>query len=283
MTDTPMTRIALDGVTLCYHDIGPKADAAPARTVLLVHGWGVESSLMLPVAERLAARGYRALVPDMPGFGQSPPPPMAWSVSDYAHLLALWLDRLALGPVCYIGHSFGGRLGLVLGAAHAACVDQLILVDSAGVPARRALWPTVRLRAYRAARTGLTRAGAGALAGRLAAWYGRRYGSADYQQTHGVMRETFVRVVSEDLRPIAARVARPVLLVWGSADEDTPLWQGETLEALIPDAGLVVYHGAGHYSYLERLDDFVRVSDHFFRQPAQHARAASAQNREHTI
>jgi len=68
----------------------------------------------------------------------------------------------------------------------------------------------------------------------------------------GVMRQTFVNVVNEDLQSYAGRVRVPTLLLWGDADEDTPLWQGQLLEQLIPDAGLVVYPGAGHYSYLER-------------------------------
>ena len=80
------------------------------------------------------------------------------------------------------------------------------------------------------------------------------------------MRETFVKVVNEDLRPYAKRVKPSTLLFWGDKDEDTPLWQGRELENLIPDAGLVVYAGAGHYSYLERLNETVNTVDYFFRQ-----------------
>jgi pimeloyl-ACP methyl ester carboxylesterase len=54
--------------------------------------------------------------------------------------------------------------------------------------------------------------------------------------------------------------------MWGDQDQDTPLWQGQLLEKTIPDAGLVVWEGAGHYSYLDRLPDTVRVIDHFFKQ-----------------
>ena len=80
-----------------------------------------------------------------------------------------------------------------------------------------------------------------------------------------MMRETFVKVVNKDLRPYAARISRPTLLFWGDKDEDTPLWQGQELEKLIPDAGLIVYEGAGHYSYLERLNETVKTVDYFFK------------------
>ena len=41
---------------------------------------------------------------------------------------------------------------------------------------------------------------------------------------------------------------------------------GQELEKLIPDAGLIVYEGAGHYSYLERLSETVKTVDYFFKQ-----------------
>jgi pimeloyl-ACP methyl ester carboxylesterase len=54
-------------------------------------------------------------------------------------------------------------------------------------------------------------------------------------------------------------------LIWGDQDTDTPLWQGQQLEKLIPDAGLVVFKGAGHFAFQERLNDFVRIVDTFFK------------------
>ncbi|MCL4252654.1 MAG: alpha/beta hydrolase, partial [Anaerolineae bacterium] len=67
-------------------------------------------------------------------------------------------------------------------------------------------------------------------------------------------RETFLRVVNQDLSDYAKRIQAPTLLIWGENDQDTPLWQAKQLENLIPDAGLVVYPRAGHYSYLEHPD-----------------------------
>ena len=103
-------------------------------------------------------------------------------------------------------------------------------------------------------------------ADQLRAWYIGRYGSSDYQAATGVMRETFVKVINEDLLPYAERVQPSTLLFWGDQDQDTPLWQGQLLEKTMPDAGLVVWEGAGHYSYLDRLSDTARVIDHFFKQ-----------------
>lgn len=115
---------------------------APAHAVLLLHGWGANLKLMQPLGERLAALGFSAYMPDLPGFGESDPPPTAWSVSDYANFIIAYLDAHQLQQVYLIGHSFGGRIGLVLGADHAERFVKFALADAAGVPAKKSHLPT---------------------------------------------------------------------------------------------------------------------------------------------
>lgn len=268
---TAAQTIEVQGIPLAYSENAPRGGAA-STPVLALHGWGASRQLMTPVAERLAPLGHTVYALDLPGFGATPAPPVAWGVAEYAQFVIAALDALNLPKTHLIGHSFGGRISLVLAASAPERVDKLVLVDSAGVPPRRSRTAELRLSSYKAARATLEAVGARGTAQRLRAWYNGRYGSADYQQTTGVMRDTFVRVVNQDLRPDAARIKCPALLFWGDGDEDTPLWQGRILEQLIPDAGLVLLAGAGHYSYLDRLDEFIRVTDYFFKQPAEAAK-----------
>jgi pimeloyl-ACP methyl ester carboxylesterase len=90
-------------------------------------------------------------------------------------------------------------------------------------------------------------------------------GSADYQQASGTVRQSLVRVVNEDLRGLLPHIAAPTLLIWGENDADTPLSDGKMMERLIPDAGLVVFEGAGHYAYLEQPVRFCRIIETFFQ------------------
>lgn len=233
--------------------------------VVMLHGWGANVDLLRPLAARLAPLGYTVHLLDLPGFGQSAPPPHAWTVHDYKAFVLAYLDALGLERVYLFGHSFGGRLGLLLGADHAERFFKMVLADSAGVRPKTPLPTRLRLTAYKTTRETLRKIGMGALADKLSAWYSARYGSSDYKEASGVMRETFVKVVNEDLLPYAARVKLSTLLLWGDRDEDTPLWQGRLLEKTIPDAGLVVFEGAGHYSYLDKLADATRVIDYFFK------------------
>ncbi len=259
MTEAPTTFTNINNIRTAQAIVG---DGAP---ILMLHGWGVHLGLMWPLAERLAPLSYRVYIPDLPGFGQSAPPPGAWSVHDYVAFVVSYMDYHALDKAYFVGHSFGGRLGLVLGAQHPERILKMALADSAGVRSKPSLNGQLRQNAYKFVRHGLNKIGLRNLADGLSACYVERYGSPDYKSARGVMRETFVKVVNEDLLPYAARVKASTLLLWGDQDEDTPLWQGKLLEKTILDAGLVIFEGAGHYSYLERLGETVRILDHFFK------------------
>lgn len=265
MTSPATQFITISGIKTAELILPPQEGREAAGTVLLLHGWGVSMKLMQPLGERLAALGYHCYMLDMPGFGESDPPPVAWTVPDYANFVIAYLDAHGLQRVHLIGHSFGGRVALVLGAKHADRFHKFALADAAGVLPKKEPTADLRLTAYKAVRDGLYKVGAKGLADDLRQRYNKRYGSADFNAASGVMRETFVKVVNQDLLPYAAYVKPPTLLFWGDNDEDTPLWMGQELEKTMHDAGLIVYEGAGHYSYLERLNETVKTVDYFFR------------------
>lgn len=238
------------------------------QPLLMLHGWGASAELMLPLAQKLIGHGFQIYAPDLPGFGESEAPPQAWSVFDYAQWVITYMDAHQLERTYLFGHSFGGRLGLILGAEHPQRLYKMALANSAGIVHPAPLARRLRQGTYRALRRTLENAGARSFAKRLRAAYNARYGSADFNATSGVMRDSFIRIINQDLRSYAQRVQVSTLLFWGDQDEDTPLADGRLLEQLIPDAGLVVYPGAGHYSYIEQADNVARVMHHFFTQAA---------------
>jgi pimeloyl-ACP methyl ester carboxylesterase len=228
---------------------------------LLLHGWGAEGASLQPLATHLAPR-YRTIVPDLPGFGASALPPAAWGVPDYAVWVTHLLARLGVERAVVVGHSFGGRLGIWLAAERPALVERLVLVAAAGLrPPPSARRAAVR-RLSRLGRMAAAAPGAGGLVERLRARWHRAVGAADYAAA-GPLRATFVKVVEQDLRDLLPRIQAPTLLVWGSADPETPLADGATMARLIPNARLHVLAGAGHYVYLERPAETCAAIDAF--------------------
>ena len=54
-------------------------------------------------------------------------------------------------------------------------------------------------------------------------------------------------------------IKAPSLLIWGENDTATPISDARIMEKLIPDAGLVSFKGAGHYSFLDNPAQFKAV------------------------
>ncbi len=234
------------------------------RPLLLLHGWGVSSELFTPILDALQV-GRRLIVPDLPGFGATAAPDTPWSVHDYAAWCVALLDRLGIETCDLIGHSNGGRIGIVMAATYPGRVQRMVLAGSAGIRPRRTLRGVARVRSYKALRM-VERSGVLPSALRdLARRRAEQRGSADYRAVSGVMRGTLVRIVNEDLRTVLPHLNLPVLLIWGDKDTETPIADGQLMELLIPDAGLVVFEGAGHYAYLEQAARFCTIVEVFLR------------------
>lgn len=239
------------------------SDAGAGPAVLLLHGWGATKELMAPIGQRLP--GYRVIAPDLPGFGATPAPPRAWGVEEYAAWVVALLDGLGIGRTHVVAHSNGGRVAIALAADHPDRVGRLVLADSAGIRPRHGAAHRWRVRTFKLLRA-TSHAGWMPRALRDAA--GRRAaarGSADYRAASGTLRATMVRLVNTDMRPQLARLGASTLLIWGDRDQDTPLEDARTMERLIPDSGLVVFEGCGHFAYAEQPDRFARIVDVFLR------------------
>lgn len=233
--------------------------------ILMLHGWGANIKLLQPLSDRLVKMGYKIYMLDMPGFGESADPQSLFTIFDYAKFCIQYMDYYQLDQVNLFGHSFGGRLGLILGSDYANRIKKMTLSDSAGIKTEAPLHQRLRLKTYKTIRNGLNTVGAKSLANTLSETYNKHYGSTDFQQVSGIMRQTFVNVVNQDLLDYAKRVSVPTILIWGDQDQDTPLWQGKKLEETIPDAALIIHEGAGHYAYLDFPDKTARIMDALFK------------------
>jgi pimeloyl-ACP methyl ester carboxylesterase len=230
--------------------------------VVLLHGWGGRIESMSPVARCLSSV-FRVVAIDLPGFGESPAPEGVWGTPDYAIFVRDVLAERDITRAHFVGHSYGGKVSLFLGATHPELVDKLVLADASGV--RTA--PSVKTRAKRVASTAAKTAGRLGPPGRkVRQAVFDRIASKDYKEA-GPMRSILVRVVNEDMTPLMPRVKSSTLLVWGEQDHDTPVSHGKKMESLIRDSGLVVFEGAGHFSYLDQPDRFCRVVRHFLGAP----------------
>ncbi len=257
--------MTIDGIGIRVDRRGRLGDPADLP-ILVLHGWGAHLEAIEPIVAPLAEQ-TEVVALDLPGFGQSADPPEPWGSEEYARFVADLLAELGI-PRCHvIGHSRGGAVAICLAAGRPELVDRMILIDAAGLRPKRGMRYRMRVAVAKLGRLlGLL----GPPGRRLQERMRRRVASTDYLQASPAMRETFRRVIAEDLSGRLPEVAASCLLVWGDADEDTPVWMGRRMEELLADGALVVFEGAGHFSYADEPVRFAQMSRHFLcEQPRQ--------------
>jgi pimeloyl-ACP methyl ester carboxylesterase len=169
-------------------------------------------------------------------------------------------------------HSFGGRIALKLCARDKAqpLIGKVLITGGAGMKPKRSFnyylkkYTAKALKAPFAILPGSLRQKGLDKLRQTALW--KSLASSDYSKLSGVMRETFVRTVTEYLEPCLPRIPHEVLLLWGRNDEAAPLYQAERMEKGIENAALVVIDHAGHYAFLDRPAHFVSIAKAFFKE-----------------
>jgi pimeloyl-ACP methyl ester carboxylesterase len=220
---------------------GESYGTGPVRVVWL-HGWARESRDFAGAAQILADRGVASVALDLPGFGSSPAPQSAGGARHYAELILPTLRELADRQLVLVGHSFGGRVAVVVASQHPELVADLVLT---GVPQ-------------------LVRVGVSArspLAYRVIRWLARRhllsdsrleevrqkYGSSDYRLAQGVMRDVLVATVQETYELELSTLTMPIAFVWGEGDLDVPVEVATGAADLVQGpTTLDVVTGVGH-------------------------------------
>ena len=227
-----------------------RSTTAPRGTVVLLHGWMMDSGSMLPWALQLAQAGYRTIGLDLRNHGESGQAPSGYGTREgedvVAALHALRARGEVIGPVHVLGVSYGAAtaifaardLGLQVGG-----VVAMESFDNAGA-AIRAMVPHMLARA--------PERWSDYIALPFARW---RYGG---QNLDAAIAEAD-RTLGLDLDKVdvgAALAAAPgcVLLIHGRNDQHVPVAQGRELAAAAPRARYLELAGEDHLSLPLRLD-----------------------------
>lgn len=284
--------VLADGTLTACWVVG--SDDAVRRMVAL-HGLRGTHHGLLPIISRLAGVGdgtLQVLVPDLPGFGQSPPlAGRAHDVDGYAAWARHLLAQHGPGAVL-LGHSFGSVVAAAVAASPfaTASLAGLVLVNPIAAPplaGRRRFATGVTTAYHRLAGALPERAGTALLRSRVAtrvasvamvttddaelrAWihaeHGRHFNRfADRR----VLLESYGAAVSHDVTEHSADVGVPTLLVAGVLDDVAPLTSQRALVGRFTDATLVEVAGTGHLAHYEAPAAVAAAVDAFLaRLPA---------------
>ncbi|HPM72750.1 MAG TPA: alpha/beta fold hydrolase [Spirochaetales bacterium] len=263
-----MARAIVDGIGLEYSILAAASGAADGErseppTVALLNGIGMSIAHWRPVAERLAAAGYRVLLHDFRGQLLSERPTGPYSFEAHAHDLAGLLDAIGLGRVVAVGTSYGAEVALTFArdypgrCAGVAAIDGVSEYDEV-LRAAIECWRSAALADPRTFYKSLVpwTYSAEYLAARSDAIAAREDAVAalprDYFEGFARLCDAFLAI---DLTRDLGRVACPCLVVVGDRDILKPPRYSRIIADGVPGARYVEVAGAGHALAIEKPDE----------------------------
>lgn len=251
--------INVKGLKISYTDVG---EGTP---VVMLHGWGANKESFGRIITTLS-EGYRVIAVDLPGFGGSEEPETSINLDSFCEIILEFIKLLNLDNIIMLGHSFGGRIIIKIASRDDLPfrIEKIVLVDSAGIKPKRSLGYKIRVKSYKMGKKFLSSKPIRAMFSDALEKLQNRNGSTDYKNASPIMRGCLVMAVNEDLTDLLCKIRSEVLLIWGTADDATPISDAKLMEKLIPNAGLAEIKGAGHFSWLDAPAVFDSIIRSYF-------------------
>ncbi len=221
------------------------------KDLLLLHGYLSTKESFYPQIEYFS-KFYRVTALDFLGFGESGELTEPFSVSDYADWLMQALDELGIVKPLVIAHSFGGRVAVKC-LSRGNAFERAVLTGCAGIVPKRGFKYKVRVKTYRFVKKFAPR------------YAEKKFGSSEYRSLSPVMRESYKRIVNEDLREDAKKISVPVLFIVGEKDTETPVSSALVYNASVVGSKLCILPNCGHFAHLDDALAFNLAAEEFFK------------------
>lgn len=212
--------------------------------IVLVHGYGVGSGYLVPLAARLAEDAH-VYVPELPAHGASDHDHRPLTIPELADTLSAWMVAWGLRDAVVVGHSLGCQVAAELAARRPQLVAGMVLVGpTSDAAARDSARQTLRiLRSSLFERPTYT------------VWTSRDYRRAGAKVLAAEMRE----MVSHQIEDALSRVSKPVRVVRGGRDALVSQRWAETVAEVARAPAPVVLEGWGHAVHFDAPDDVAEV------------------------
>jgi len=212
------------------------------NNILILHGWGSRAENWSRVKELLENQGYKVFVPDLPGFGENSPLSRAWAIDDYVEWVSEFCEKNNLSQFFLLGHSFGGAVAVKFSLKYPEKVKKMFLVASSGIRRKTIKKEILKkianflkffsfLPFYSSIRK---------------IFYKIVIQKSDYPYTEGIMKETYLKIINEDISSCFSEVSVPTIIIWGDKDDVLPVENAYFINQKIKNSDLVIIPGVNH-------------------------------------
>lgn len=185
-------------------------------------------------------RCFNIYAPDLKGFGDNPDMPYPYSLDDYVAEVKEFIHVNGLNKPSVIAHSFGARIAIKAASDNKELFDKIVLTGAAGLKPKTTVKKAVKKTLFRVLKVFIPKE-------KLTKFY-----SADYNALNPVMKESFKKIVSENLDERLRLIENPTFIVFGENDKETPLYMAKKLNAGISGSTLSVIKNAGHFCFIDK-------------------------------
>ncbi|MFN2515514.1 MAG: alpha/beta fold hydrolase [Pyrinomonadaceae bacterium] len=264
----------VDGARVHYQEAG-RSDA-PA--MILIHGFAASNHVWSNVFLELADAGFRAIAPDLLGYGYSAKPrDLDYTIVRQAQMLLNLLDQLGIDRAILVGSSYGGAIAATIALDRPTLVAKLILIGAVtnNKPTRYLLMRLFGSPIIGDILSPLVVGSRRLLRLRMKRVYDRHAWELDERRVdarhlplrtagaHRAIIRTVRRWDADRVSREAHLITAPTLLIWGDKDRDVPLQDGKHLHREIPNSRLVVFRECGHLPHEEYPQAFTKVVSEF--------------------
>jgi pimeloyl-ACP methyl ester carboxylesterase len=228
--------VVINGVKTNYLSFGK------GKPFLILHGWGSGSDRWIKEAEIISEKGFQVIIPDLPGFGESGKLDRPWRVNDYLKWLEDFTTDLKIQDFYVLGYSFGGAVAAKMAVKYPQRVQKLFLVASAVIRKKTTkksfsekIAKFIKLFYFLPFYVFFRKV-----------VYKFIIRKSDYVYTEGVMKETYLNVVSDDVSYKLSFIKVPTVIIWGDKDQSVPISDAHIINEKIKNSKLVIIPDADH-------------------------------------
>jgi len=218
--------------------------------IVFLHGWGLNGDSFNKVIENIP-EDQMMIKLDFFSFGKSDCVEEYFDTYEYAYHVFLLLKKLELDEIVLVGHSFGGRVSLILMSVFDIKVHSAILTSSAGLN-RFSLTKYLKIKFYKLTKFLVNKK-------ILPSKVLNKFGSDDYKNLDNHLRVVFVRIVNQDLKFLLGKIKNGVVLVWDKKDDITPYWICKKLHNSLINSNIFIFNNGKHFTFLYNIKKFSNI------------------------
>ena len=209
------------------------------KQILFLHGY-LSSSKSFAYQIPFFEKDFCVFAPDLKGFGENSQMDYPFSLDDYVKDLLAYMKDNGIYKPHVIAHSFGARMVLKACASQEESpFDKIVLTGGAGLKPKNTIKKMAKKCVFSVAKRFISKE-------KLYKFY-----SPDYLSLNGVMKQSFIKIISEHLDYTLPYIKNETLLIYGKQDKETPLYMAKRLKSGIKNSRLSIYGDAGHFCFID--------------------------------